>query len=93
MGEEVPPEYPPLEDEKWYCMTVNVWSHRGLACYVEYEETVHCCSTGAGIKWLYDNHKVCSPGWLICVSFFIGYQSIDDIAGPFIDQDACNAAC
>ena len=93
MGEEVPPTYPELINDYYYCLTVNVWGFAGGACYIEHKETVHCCQTGSNIKWLWDNNKICSPGWLICTSEFIGFQSIDNIVGPFEDELGCHIIC
>jgi len=95
MGSIVPPTWPTLIDDKWYCCTLECYQGGGppYDCTQNYVGQATCCQTGAIIKGWQNAGLECAGGWELCV--FSGYtaQRLIGVVGPYDNFGSCDVVC
>jgi len=96
MGTPVPPDWPPLDSDKWYCVTVD--SHVGgpgvFNCAGAVWMQCTCCVKGdILIDWIATDKQcsrtsLCVPCWPIAAD-----TRIVSIAGPYDVIADCSSVC
>jgi len=98
MGEEIPEETPPawppdLEDTKFYCATVDVYSGPIGGCEGDLLDVVSCCTTGSYLKIYWSEGRECARGWGLCNWGVDSQERVVGISGPFDTRLICQANC
>jgi len=91
MGNPLPPDWPEIEDTKWYCCYLDCYNLDD--CAGPLQGSTCCCTTGAQIlSWINGNNE-CDAGWELCP--FSGYtaQRLIDVKGPYTLRQDCVDAC
>lgn len=92
MGDPVPGEWPGgLEDDKWYCVTVEAYQHPVSPGCVGVPHIVKCCKTGAMIK-AFDAYE-CINGIELCTFSGFSAQHVVSHDGPYDTADDCYGPC
>jgi len=93
MGESTPGEYPEIDLNKWYCCYTTFWTAAGTGCGDVFGSSQSCCYQGNDLKVIIDSGGFCALNCAICFPPFPGWESLDEIAGPYDTQVLCNGAC
>ena len=89
MGTPIPE---PLEDDKFYCITVR--AHQGYMgdCTDPYV-VAKCCREGWYINDWGDFGAECQNWWELCIVSGYTAQEVLSIAGPFDTLEECAGSC
>jgi len=90
MGQELPPLWPALEPDKWYCVVVD--SYWAIGCNPAYLGRTQCCRRGDDINFWLNNGSECEDV-VLCVVGFPAGQRIVNIFGPYDTENICDIAC
>lgn len=95
MGTPVPEEFPELEDNKWYCLTVQYYhiTDPDEGCEGPYDTTDNCCQRGDVIKAWYHDGWECKAGFGVCVPSEAEPQRITACHGPYDTREDCATDC
>jgi len=85
MGNDIPPDLPPLEPDKWYCVNIDAYQGGGppYNCSMNFVVNFNCVQDGEWIQDYIDMGGECVGGWELCA--FTGYsaQKIGSWTGPY----------
>lgn len=91
MGEELDPEWPEIEPEKYYKATIAGYQDvtPKTGCDQELVGVISCCPSGAVLNQWINFGLECEDGWELCP--FTGYtaQRLLGVAGPYDTFQAC----
>lgn len=95
MGTPVPEEWPELEDDKFYCCTVDLYGTGGKndVCDGEYFGRTKCSLEGEYVKYWIDSGFECRDFEGICVRVPLSAQRLICVSGPFDTFDDCWDSC
>jgi len=95
MGTPVPPDFPNLDNNKWYCLSVDAYEENvpDTFCDGIFVARIKCCQTGAQIKAWYDRGAECKKGDGICAPGLNAPQRIVACHGPYNGGAECWADC
>lgn len=91
MGTPVPKDWPVLEAEKFYLVTLDAFQDAGplTGCDQTFVTRVSCCKSAALIQAWIDAGCRCLAGCELCVVTGFTAQRIICIQGPYDDYDTC----
>jgi len=95
MGTPVPPDWPELEDGKWYCVTEDAYT--GIpgktGCQGAIIGRTSCCCQGAPIKAYLDGGNECHWFVFLCIGHWPSPKKVIGITGPYNSKAECEGAC
>jgi len=95
MGDPIPDEWPELEDDLWYCVTVEVFT--GMTeepwCDENFQiADLKCCKEGWEIREFQDGWE-CVQWSELCHHSGYTSQRVKDITGGWATLEECVAGC
>lgn len=94
MGDAVPDDPEPLIDDKWYCMTLEVFQGGPESgCEQTPQGTIKCCKLGVAVNGWRDLEQDCLFATELCVYSGFSSQRIINWIGPYDTVGECNAIC
>lgn len=95
MGTPVPPEWPEIIDDKWYCAYWDRWAFNPPGphgCVGVYLGRVNCCGLGAALNDWINNNKDCTVLVTHCEPPLC-WNRLVAVHGPFDTRALCDAEC
>lgn len=95
MGHPVPPDWPELEDGKWYCCFSDTYKavHPGPVCTDEHEICLCCVRQKDAIDYYWDNGGAGQPGNPLCGVVGLFCERVSSIYGPFDTEALADTWC
>lgn len=92
MGTPDPPDWPPIDDDRWYWVTVEIYGGQEAsgACTPPGNVFRSCCIQGIAIRNYVRDDYQCLKIHALCVPF--PFQILRQIGSNYPDQATCLAA-
>jgi len=89
MGKNTPPEFPTIEDNKYYICEVQAYMGVRGDCDDPYYASERCCIIGSSIKEWQEYGMDCQEYTEMCTVTGVSSQRLHNVVGPFDDIYDC----
>ncbi|GAI33696.1 unnamed protein product [marine sediment metagenome] len=95
MGTPVPHPFSDLEDDKWYCLSVDFFqlTDPDQGCSGPYQDSHDCCQIGWVIKKWFEDDRLCKQGPGICYVVIAEPQRVTCAMGGYDTEEECLLHC